>query len=70
MHTDAADLLRVGEAHVLPGAPAISGFVHAVAMRRISANAAFTHSRIDDAWIGFSHGNRADRTGLYLAVGD
>ena len=47
IHDDRTDLLRLFQAHVLPGATRVGRFINAVAGGRVAADASFAHARVD-----------------------
>jgi hypothetical protein len=70
VHAHARDLARVLESHVLPGAAGVGRLVHAVAVRGVAADRLFAGADVDDVRIGLGDGDRADRAGPEILVGD
>ena len=56
-----ADVPRVSQPDVSPGAPAVDGLVHAVAVGDIAANAGFARADVDDVVVARRYRDRADR---------
>lgn len=70
MNPNLANVARVIQADMLPTAPGIGGFVNAIAMRDINTNRGFARAGVDDVRIRFRDRQRADRSGVEVAVGD
>src|SRR5262245_23343826 len=71
MNADAPNYARVFQTDALPGFACVQGFIDAVAMREIAANAGFAHANVNHIRIGFADGNRADGAGAEaLSVAD
>ena len=67
---DPADVPRFSQADMLPAAPAIAGFVDAIAMRDIAADGAFAHAGIDDLRVGRRDSQCAHRRRVEIAIAD
>ena len=65
-----ADMPRIAQAAMLPTAPAIAGFVDAIAMRNINADGRLAHARVNDIGVALADRQRADRAGFEIAIGD
>ena len=66
MNHHAADVMGVGEAHVLPGLAAVGGLVNAVAPGRTLAIVGFAGADPDDRRIGRRDGDVADGGDAFL----
>ena len=62
------NLAGVAQADVLPGATPIRGFVHAISVREIRAQAGFAHAHVDNVRIGFGDRDRTYRAGVEVAI--
>ena len=63
-------MLGFGEAHVLPGAPGIGGFVDAVAVGDVKPDGGFAHPGIDHIGVGAGDRDGADGGGFEEAIRD
>ncbi len=70
MNANAPDLPGVAQTNVLPRFARVGGFIYAVAVRKIAAHTGLAHADVNDVGIGIRHGNRADRAGFEIAVGN
>ena len=70
MDVHAADLARVGQAHMPPRPARVRGLVHADPGRDVPARARRSRPDVDHVRIGRRHRDRADRTGLEKAIRD
>src|SRR5690606_2759904 len=67
---DAADGAGVGQAEMLPGAPAVGRLVDAVPLDDIAADGCLPGAHVDHIGIGLGDRDRADSGGGEVAVGD
>ena len=65
-----ADVSRVGQTAVPPGAPGVGRFVYAVAVGHVGADGGFAHPRVDHIRVGRRDAEVADRSAFEKAVGD
>src|SRR5262249_5223001 len=70
MDQDVADVARVAQADVAPGAAAVAGAVDAVAVRDVAADGGLAGAGVEDARLRGRDGDRADGGGAEGAVRD
>ena len=61
INNDSANMACIFQSDIFPGLAAIQGFVHAIAIRNIAANAGFSRTGIDDVVVRLCNCNAAYR---------
>ena len=70
MDADAGDVPGVLEPQVFPGGARVVRAVYAVAVGEVDADAGLAHAGVYDVGVGLGDGDRSDRRGIEVAVGD
>src|SRR5215469_16892490 len=68
MDADFADMPAVFESDVLPGPSTVGGFVDAVTVGHVVANATLAGTHVQHVGVGLRYCNRADRRGAEIPV--
>jgi len=69
--SDAGDMLRRSQSHVLPGFSGIGRFVNAISMRgHDTSGSMFAHAYVDNIRIAFGDGDGTDRACFEITIGN
>src|SRR5262245_19118841 len=70
MNSDAGDMARVIQPQMRPAFPCIGRLIEAIAVGNVAANAAFTHTDVDDVGVTVGDSHCADRRGVQIGIRD